>query len=122
MGIGTPIADGREDVVTPNRDREAARRALARTDCDPTPLSGVAAGVREIGPAAHIGLMSAQLAAALRAENDALGVKLSRVSRAIQGLASDLAASRRECRRQQLEIDALREENAILRRELQIAA
>ena len=123
MGTGNPIASDRGDVVTPNPDRDAARRALARADRDPLPCpAAVAAGAREIRPASRIGLMSAQLAASLRAENDALAAKLSRVSRAIQGLASELAASRRECRRQQLEINALRAENALLQDRLRAAA
>ena len=68
------------------------------------------------------GSVSAARATALRVENENLLSKLSRLSRAIQGLASDLAASRRECRRQQLEIAALRSENALLQDRLRTAA
>jgi hypothetical protein len=68
-------------------------------------LGGVAAATDRDTP--HL------LVAALR-ENEALQVKLVRVSRAIHGLVSDLAATRRECRRKQLEIESLRAENAAL--------
>ena len=50
----------------------------------------------------------------LLTENEVLLTKLGRVSSAIQGLVSDLASSRRESRRKQLEIDSLRAENASL--------
>lgn len=55
---------------------------------------------------------TAQRVSDLRRENEVLQVKLVRVSRAIHGLAADLAASRRDCRRKQVEIDSLRAELA----------
>ena len=50
----------------------------------------------------------AQLVTNLRVENDALFLKLARVSQAIRVLAGDLANSRRECRRKHLELESLR--------------
>jgi hypothetical protein len=50
----------------------------------------------------------AQLVTDLRVENDALFLKLARVSQAIRVLAGDLANSRRECRRKHLELESLR--------------
>jgi hypothetical protein len=49
-----------------------------------------------------------QLLADLRRENDALLLKLARVSQAMRALALDLATSRRELRRKQRELDSLR--------------
>jgi hypothetical protein len=49
----------------------------------------------------------ARVVADLRAENEVLLVKLARVSTATRGLASDLARSKRENRRKQLELESL---------------
>jgi len=49
----------------------------------------------------------ARVVADLRAENEILLLKLARVSTAIRGLASDLAGSKRENRRKQLELESL---------------
>src|SRR4051812_23217506 len=49
----------------------------------------------------------ARVVAELRAENEMLLLKLARVSTAIRGLASDLARSKRENRRKQIELESL---------------
>lgn len=124
LGTGGRTPRGRVDTVTPAEVLRASRPLPARTVRDTGAFPPVADGARPIVPAplAAFLAVAAERSTSLRAENDSLHAKLSRLSHAIQGLASDLAASRRECRRQQLEIDALRAENSTLRQEPRAAA
>jgi len=96
----------------------------ARTARETGPLHPGADGARPIVPPVLAGFLAvaAERATSLRAENEMLHAKLARLSRAIHGLASDLAASRRECRRQQLEIAALRAEHARMQQRLRSGA
>ena len=59
-----------------------------------------------------------RLLAQLRLENEALVAKLARLAPALRGLARDLAIARRDSRRKQAQIEALRDENARLRAHL----
>ena len=107
-GAEVPIPRGEGASVTAGGTSRAAHRTPARTVRDQRCLPPVAAGARTADPAGSA-------AESLWVENANLFVKLSRLSGAIQALASELAASRRECRRQELEIRALRGQNARLR-------
>ena len=98
IGVGTPAPGSQTaDVV---RAAAARRRQSARKSAG-TPRA--AEDVKESG-VRH----PDQLLADLRRENDALLLKLARVSQAMRALALDLATSRRELRRKQRELDSLR--------------
>ena len=116
--LGTPptAPEGTAGNVTPIGARGAARLASVRSAGGrlfPEPLASEAHQARAVPPPAPRGGEAPDM---VRAENDALHMRLARLSRVTQGLASDLAATRRESRRQELEIAALRSENDELRR------